>query len=247
MKSFSIVTTLAAATLFSMGERVEAALINLGPGSFTPAATAIDFSTPGTNGSHNPIYSFIGLPEIGDETVSFGSNFAGQTVIDGSVRTITGTPSGPLTLVTGGGNDVFITDDSAPGATSPVLSGTPTFNGPISIFFSNPVAAVGLKGGFFDAIGATTIEAFDDSGASLGSITNSSLGFEFYGLFDNTGNNISGLSFYITGRESAGFAIDDVMFGSASVVLVPEPETYAMMLAGLGLLGFMARRRKQIA
>jgi hypothetical protein len=28
---------------------------------------------------------------------------------------------------------------------------------------------------------------------------------------------------------------------------VPEPETYAMMLAGLGLLGFVARRRKQQA
>ena len=26
---------------------------------------------------------------------------------------------------------------------------------------------------------------------------------------------------------------------------VPEPETYAMMLAGLGILGFLARRRKQ--
>jgi hypothetical protein len=26
---------------------------------------------------------------------------------------------------------------------------------------------------------------------------------------------------------------------------VPEPETYAMMLAGLGLLGVVARRRKQ--
>ncbi|MDP3288244.1 MAG: PEPxxWA-CTERM sorting domain-containing protein, partial [Methyloversatilis sp.] len=24
---------------------------------------------------------------------------------------------------------------------------------------------------------------------------------------------------------------------------VPEPETYAMLLAGLGLIGFMARRR----
>lgn len=29
-----------------------------------------------------------------------------------------------------------------------------------------------------------------------------------------------------------------------SVTAVPEPETYAMMLAGLGVMGFMARRRK---
>jgi hypothetical protein len=31
----------------------------------------------------------------------------------------------------------------------------------------------------------------------------------------------------------------------ASVTAVPEPETYAMMLAGMGLLGFTARRRTQ--
>lgn len=29
------------------------------------------------------------------------------------------------------------------------------------------------------------------------------------------------------------------------VAQIPEPETYAMMLAGLGLVGFMARRRKE--
>ena len=29
------------------------------------------------------------------------------------------------------------------------------------------------------------------------------------------------------------------------VAAIPEPETYAMMLAGLGLLGFTARRRRQ--
>ncbi|MDP1658872.1 MAG: PEP-CTERM sorting domain-containing protein [Methylotenera sp.] len=29
------------------------------------------------------------------------------------------------------------------------------------------------------------------------------------------------------------------------VAAVPEPETYAMMLAGLGLMGFVARRRKE--
>ena len=31
------------------------------------------------------------------------------------------------------------------------------------------------------------------------------------------------------------------------VAAIPEPETYAMLLAGLGLLGFMARRRKESA
>lgn len=36
------------------------------------------------------------------------------------------------------------------------------------------------------------------------------------------------------------FEVDNVAFAAP----VPEPETYAMLLAGLGLMGFMARRRK---
>lgn len=32
--------------------------------------------------------------------------------------------------------------------------------------------------------------------------------------------------------------------GAVALVPVPEPETYGMMLAGLGLVGYMARRRK---
>jgi hypothetical protein len=33
----------------------------------------------------------------------------------------------------------------------------------------------------------------------------------------------------------------------AFITAVPEPETYVMLLAGLGLLGLMARRRQQDA
>lgn len=39
----------------------------------------------------------------------------------------------------------------------------------------------------------------------------------------------------------------DVQFAVNVAAPVPEPETYAMMLAGLGLLGIVARRRKQKA
>lgn len=36
----------------------------------------------------------------------------------------------------------------------------------------------------------------------------------------------------------------ETFFVSPSVAAIPEPESYAMMLAGLGLLGFVARRRR---
>jgi hypothetical protein len=37
------------------------------------------------------------------------------------------------------------------------------------------------------------------------------------------------------------------MIGAISLAPVPEPQMYAMILAGVGLIGFMARRRQQSA
>jgi len=39
---------------------------------------------------------------------------------------------------------------------------------------------------------------------------------------------------------------DDMVIG-VNIAPIPEPETYAMLLAGLGLMGFVARRRKKSA
>jgi len=45
--------------------------------------------------------------------------------------------------------------------------------------------------------------------------------------------------------SSATGSYELTLTAEGNLAPVPEPETYAMMLAGLGLLGFMARGRKQ--
>ncbi len=50
-----------------------------------------------------------------------------------------------------------------------------------------------------------------------------------------------GSSFSIYGRNTANF---DASANYFSISSVPEPETYAMLLAGLGLIGFVLRHRK---
>ncbi len=242
------------ATMFfiTASMHANAAVVRIDAAAFTPQAGLITFSEMSL-GTVNPVYSPAAYGGGGTApTVSFGSYFTGQSITPGAcgpgaapTGCVTGTPTGPISLAAGAGG-AFITQDGG-NPTSPVLSGSPLFNGPIAILFNLGLAAVGLDGGYFNGIGGTSITAFGFDGTILGTISNESLGIEFLGLATQDGSaTIAGLLFSLTGDEPAGFAIDNVRFGTAGQVVipgndVPEPSSIALLVAALAALA-MARR-----
>lgn len=238
-------------------QAAQAAVIKIPESAFTPAAGLITFSEfPGS--TVNPTYAPGDYGGGADSpTINFGGFFAGQSLGDATScpagaalsGCVVGSPSTPLALDPASPN-TFITNDAS-NPTSPVLSGTPTFNGPIAILFDIPVAGVGLSGGFFNAIGGTAIIAFDADGNVIGSVVNEELGIEFLGLVtDDESETISGLLFSLVGPEPAGYAIDNVRFGFAGQIVVPppgngvpEPATLALLALGLLAAGQARRRR----
>jgi hypothetical protein len=55
--------------------------------------------------------------------------------------------------------------------------------------------------------------------------------------------NFLGIDTLTITDQGTNLLVDDIQVNATAPI--PEPETYAMMLAGLGLLGVVARRRKQ--
>ena len=95
--------------------------------------------------------------------------------------------------------------------------------------------------------GATARSATYSVGGLTGTVTHSSATPDnldwnvFRGSFTATGSTTT-LSF--TERDGAGNA--GVLLDDVSVVAVPEPATWAMMIAGFGLVGGVARRRRAV-
>lgn len=98
----------------------------------------------------------------------------------------------------------------------------------LSCNFPNTFTGAGNSGFVFALDGAQTIAA---QAAAFGS------GFanNFIGLSASASNATGGIETFFAASA-----------GGTTVAPVPEPETYALMLAGLGALGFVAKRRRKV-
>lgn len=145
-----------------------------------------------------------------------------------------------LTNIAAGQSVIFI--ESALGAAIPSFKST--------WFGSNTAPLVGYYSG--SGIGLSTggdaVNIFNAAGVRQANVSFlASDNISPFQTFDNSsGNNgvISQLS--VVGVNGAFVAANDALeIGSpGTIAAVPEPETYAMLLAGLALLGFTAGRRK---
>jgi hypothetical protein len=95
-----------------------------------------------------------------------------------------------------------------------------TFNGPVTVLTAGP--------NYWGYIGYTS------SGNTL-------TGYEYNGVVQLAGSYTSLTVSTAPGEFWHGFNVGT----NAVAAPVPEPETYAMLLAGLGFVSFVARRRKQ--
>ncbi|WP_229258415.1 PEPxxWA-CTERM sorting domain-containing protein [Duganella rivi] len=139
---------------------------------------------------------------------------------------------------------------SASATSSYAFTGTGTGTSSSSIIGSIS-SGVYAGGGFtspgFNAVfyqeGLVNSDLTPGSGTKVISTTVGNPASYFTAVALDTGMNIGASQF---GKGHAETTLTDVTYGF-TVTAVPEPETYAMMIAGLGLVGFAARRRKHAA
>lgn len=159
-----------------------------------------------------------------------------QALLSPVLRTV-----GPFTYEARVTGNLFAAGTSANPALSTNTATDPmtftAFTGMVNAFGGN-FYGTDMSGGFQS--GAMTLVATDATGATSTQTIALATTDSFLGFVSTTGLLTSVVLTSIQ-PAAGGFlwpTADNVILAA-----VPEPETYALMLAGLGLVGFMARRR----
>jgi hypothetical protein len=190
-------------------------------------AINIDFGTNLVNNS-NPVG---GLASGLDLVLSGSGGGVSYNYYGGALYNISTSPINSITARPPGSTGNFYSVGTTPAAQS----------GPGEVQFSTGLKYFGFLWGSPDTYNTVT---YFNGASVLGSFT----GFA-------PANGDQSISRYFNAFAGVGEQITRVTFASsqnafetdnhAYIAAIPEPETYAMMLAGLGLMGLVARRRKQ--
>lgn len=129
--------------------------------------------------------------------------------------------------------------------------GFPSFlpSGVATFTFDGPSKAFGFfsTGVQTDFTASIVVSLLDGSQSVFNLPLNTSGGVSYFGLVDTVGfTSVSILNTSQPGQSDA-WGIDDVSFHSSLVSEVPEPASWAMLIAGFGLVGATQRRRRAIA
>jgi len=201
------------------------------------------------------------------DLVNKTSTYAGVVTADFGVvpvAGVSGATGDTIFTATGGGTTATYKDGSIYTASSSGITAQPpgstggfwsigstpsTQNGPGKVTFSTAVKYYGFLWGSPDTYNNVTFSILNTASNVASVVTvngaaspmpgNGNQAFSAYlNFFAGADETITGVSF-----ASSGNALETDNH-SFSVTAVPEPETYAMMLAGLGLMGAIVRRRK---
>jgi hypothetical protein len=151
----------------------------------------------------------------------------GWSVANGTVDTI---GTGFFELLPGQGNYIDLDGSSSQAG---VFSNSVTLTGGVTYTMSYAIS------GNMRGAGNDTVDV------AFGTASNTHVIGQYDALntmslsFTPTTSGSYGFSFYNHGGDNQGAILDQV-----TITAVPEPETYAMLLAGLAAVGFAARRRR---